>query len=368
MRPIRPLRSVRSLTSVVFVTVVTAAALAAPAAAQDPYKGKTVDELLDLVAKRIEEREGDEHAGQNYSRFYDQKRREFGPRVAAAATNWINEPNPRRSKFGRTLMSALTRRVFGDFGFCNKALQTTYRKSQNPLQKQLVAFELAKMSQLRGAKNDALKWVATAQREGKQARSQWLEEEANKVVKMGTRLREYKELLDTRAASPRDPGAHWRVCEHLRRFTDGGPRFLQGGTPSPIPHLLVDLYINYEWMRQTFPAHPAVVNGGVDSFMLDQALAAKDLITATEVATRLLKNDQNKRATSGKLMMDMALALMGQDSRRGQALKTWRALVERYPENPSVQRGEAQKQVRELSKDNKLRAAVKAELKPIPWE
>jgi hypothetical protein len=365
MRPIRPLRS---LTSVVLVSVLTAGALAAPATAQDLYKGKTVDELLELVAKRIEEREGDEHTGQAYSRFYDQKRRAFGPRVAPAANNWVNEPNARRSKLGRTLMSALTRRVFGDFNSCNKTLQTAYRKSQNPLQKQLVAFELAKMSQLRGARNDALKWVAAAQREGKQARSQWLEEEANKVVKMGTRLREYKELLDARSASPRDPGAHWRVCEHLRRFTDAGPRFLQGGEPPPIPHLLVDLYINYEWMRQTFPAHPAVVNGGVDSFMLDQALAAKDLVTATEVAARLLKNDQNKRATSGKLMMDMALALMGKESRRGQALKSWRALVKRYPDNPSVQRGEAQKQVRELSKDTKLRIAAKAELKPIPWE
>ena len=58
-----------------------AAVVAAPAAAQDPYEGKSADELLDFVRKRIADREGDEDTGQAYSRFRDQKSREFAQRA-----------------------------------------------------------------------------------------------------------------------------------------------------------------------------------------------------------------------------------------------------------------------------------------------
>ena len=50
---------------------------ALPASAQESNQGRSVDELLELVRKRIEDREGDESNGQAYTRFHDQKVREL---------------------------------------------------------------------------------------------------------------------------------------------------------------------------------------------------------------------------------------------------------------------------------------------------
>jgi hypothetical protein len=357
--------------TVLLITTALLTGAAVPAPAQESNQGKTVDELLELVRKRIEDREGDENNGQAYSRFHDQKVREFAQRIGPAAANWAKEPNPRRTRLGRQLLEARVRRAFGEFKGCNKLLQDSYRKAaaQNPLQKQLAAIELAKMFQLRGNKNEALKWIGISQRDVKDPRSRgWLKEEGGKVAKMSVRVKEYLELKEQRAASSRDPAIQLRLCEHLRSFTDAGPRFLQGGQTRELPYLLVEIYVNYEWMRRTFPSNKAVVDGGIDSLMLDQAIAARDHITALQVATRLQKNPKSGRATIGQLTQDMALALAREDARRGQALLCWRALIDRYPKYPSVVAGQAQKQLRELSKDNKLRSFVKAQLPKIPWE
>lgn len=344
-------------------------AVAGAARAQDAYSGKTVDELLELVRKRIEERSGEDDNGQAYNRFRDQKTREFAQRGASAATAWAEEPNERRDAFGRSLLAARARRAFGDFNSCNRALQTAYRKAQSPMQKQLAALELAKMAQLRGAKQDVTQWVTAAQKEGKNPQmTQWVQTEANKIARMGTKMREYKTLLDARAAAPRDPAAQWALCEHLRTFTDDGPALLQGGPVTPVPALLVDLYVNYEWLMQSFPAYNIVVTGGADEWMLNQAFAAKDVLTATQVATRLLGNPKNERAKSGRLLLDMAVAMREIDAFKAKALLTFRALEERHPANPAVAQGEAQQAIRELSADSKARAAAKAAIPEVPWE
>jgi hypothetical protein len=361
------MRPIRSASWILAAAVCAGAA--GPAAAQESADGKTVDELLDIVRKAIGAREGGARAGQDYGRFHDQKEREFAQRAAPAAAVWDKEPNSRRTKLGKAILDARVRRAFGDFNQCNKVLQAAYRKAQNPLQKQLAAIELAKMFQLRGNRKEALTWIGISQREVKDPKSRgWLKEEGAKVAKMSLRLKEYKELLEQREANPRDPAIQLRLCEHLRSFADGGPRFLQGGNARDLPFLLVELYVNYEWMRTAFPSHPTVVAGGIDSFMLDQAIAARDHVTAAQVATRLLRNTQNGRAKSGQLVQDMAVALERDESRRGQALLCWRTLQARYPDYPSVKGGQAEQRVREMSKESKLRSFAKAELPPIPWK
>ena len=76
----------------------------APARAQAPYAGKGGDGLLGSVKRRMGAREGDVLSGQAYTRFRDQKTREFAARVGPAAAVWKAE-KAQRTKLGRSMIS-----------------------------------------------------------------------------------------------------------------------------------------------------------------------------------------------------------------------------------------------------------------------
>ncbi|GEM_PF-3145373 len=208
----------------------------------DPFAGKTVEEIRDLLERRLRERKKDRDFYSDYVSFFTKEQKglvRLGNSLAAKA--W---------SAGAYLQAEYYFR-FTQYGKSLDVLRNLEQKAKRSRGRNRVLlwkiyYLMAADCAYLGKGAEAESYLRRAQDHNAVGRT--LREVRRKLSELPTRLEELKTLKRIRALAPRGgqaPGGNqWRLCEHYDKF-----------------YLPLEEAIELKWMIRSFPEHPKVRSG-----------------------------------------------------------------------------------------------------------
>ncbi len=269
--------------------------------------GRAAAELHARLERRVKEREADIQATAKWADF-EKRTAPLIQKRAKAGEDFLKrvfggDPYAVNFEVGRLL------RQYQDWKAALQRLQVALQKGRNDAEKRDVYLERARVYQLLGNEAEARAETSFALAKTLPEQGKRIRDEIRDIPGL---VDEYHKKKAARDRAPRDADLQAALCEFLRE------RCI---------YLAADLILHHLWMREQFPEHPVVKQGGVDWTLLKWSSQLNDMDETLHYATRLNEEfPQNVHVQRGDHLMEAAEMLERDPGKRQAALRTYQFL------------------------------------------
>lgn len=277
------------------LAILTAAVLLAlpvvgAAAADDPFAGKTIEEIRRLIEQRMEGRKEDREFISGYKSFVSREEKKISRRGISIA-------NSIRAKLGEYSQAEILFRT----GQYTKCLEVLMQHEKRISKNRRARWTLMMVYRLMGAAYawlgrpaDATIYLGKARASGDTGNTY------NKVAALArdfpTRRRLLKDITDKRDLAPRNGDLQWAVCEFYQ-------------TKIFLPHEEV---VETAWMIKSFPDHPKVTSGDADWALINAHARLSDWSAVSSMCHGFMRKfGAHAAAKQGDVLWLQAVACFG---------------------------------------------------------